>query len=305
MNSGGNTGMKLRTFRRHLREGVKNIGRNGWMTFASVSAVAVTLFLLGVFLILAMNVDHFMARVESQVEIKVYLAPNAKPEQVKAVETALRNLSGIKSIVYVSKAQGMEELKKRLGDKAELLEGLEKENPLPDRFDVKTYDPHQTPQVAEKIRQIPHVADVQYGKGWVEKLFDFTRMVRNVGLVFVVGLAFTAMFLIANTIKITIFARRREIEIMKLVGATNWFIRWPFFIEGMLLGLLGALLPIAVLWLGYHALLDVVRQDLSLFFIDLLPVTPLMTQVSLLLVAIGMLIGMWGSLISMRRFLKV
>ncbi|HEY8342624.1 MAG TPA: permease-like cell division protein FtsX [Calditerricola sp.] len=297
--------MKLRTFRRHLREGVKNIGRNGWMTFASVSAVAVTLFLLGVFLILAMNVDHFMARVESQVEIKVYLAPDAKPEQVKAVETALRNLPGIKSVVYVSKDQGMQELKERLGDKAELLEGLEKENPLPDRFDIKTYDPHQTPQVAEKIRQISHVAEVQYGKGWVEKLFAFTRMVRNVGLVFVVGLAFTAMFLIANTIKITIFARRREIEIMKLVGATNWFIRWPFFIEGMLLGLLGALFPIAVLWLGYRALFDVVRQDLSLFFLDLLPVTPLMTQVSFLLVAIGMLIGMWGSLISMRRFLKV
>ncbi|MCG0314065.1 MAG: permease-like cell division protein FtsX, partial [Calditerricola sp.] len=257
------------------------------------------------FIILAMNVNHFMAHVESQVEIKVYLTPDAKPEQVKAVETALRNQSGIKSVVYVSKDQGMEELKRRLGDKAELLEGLEKQNPLQDRFDVKTYDPHQTPQVAEKIRQIPHVDEVQYGKGWVEKFFDFTRMVRNVGLVFIVGLAFTAMFLISNTIKITIFARRREIEVMKLVGATNWFIRWPFFIEGMLLGFLGALLPIAVLWVGYHALLDMVRQDLSLFFLDLLPVTPLMAQVSLLLVAIGMLIGMWGSLISMRRFLKV
>jgi cell division transport system permease protein len=142
---------------------------------------------------------------------------------------------------------------------------------------------------------------VDYAKQTVEKLFQVTKVVRNVGVVFIFGLMFTAMFLISNTIKITIFARRREIEIMKLVGATNWFIRWPFLVEGVLMGVIGAIIPIVLIAIGYYY---VVHAE-SLYIFRLLSFHPLIFNVSAVMLMIGALIGMWGSVISMRRFLRV
>lgn len=192
-----------------------------------------------------------------------------------------------------------------MGEKGYLLDGMEKENPFPDSFVVKTKQPQDTAEVAQAIKKIPSITDVNYGEGTVEKLFVTTRTVRDIGIVFIVGLAFTAMFLIANTIKLTIVARRREIEIMKLVGATNWFIRWPFFVEGLMMGMVGALIPILILGFGYHYLLSLVTNGSVIPFFKLLPLFPLGYQVALLLLAIGAFIGIWGSMVSVRRFLRV
>jgi len=159
--------------------------------------------------------------------------------------------------------------------------------------------------VAERIKNLPYVESVNYAKDMIKKLFTITTMVRNIGVAFIVALAFTAMFLIANTIKLTIVARRREIEIMKLVGATNSFIRWPFFIEGLLMGSLGSVVPIILLLVGYHYLIELVQVDLNLYFLDLLPLNPLAWQLALLLMGIGAFIGVWGSMMSVHRFLKV
>lgn len=146
---------------------------------------------------------------------------------------------------------------------------------------------------------------VNYAEQTTKKLFAITDVVRLVIIAFIIALAFTAMFLIANTIKLTIVARRHEIEIMKLVGATNGFIRWPFFVEGALMGILGALLPIAILTFGYAYLTDFVEQQLALYFLNLLPMYPLALQISLILLGIGAFIGVWGSLMSVRRFLRI
>ena len=302
----GNTAMKIRTLGRHVREGVKNLGRNGWMSFASISAVTITLLILGVFLVLAMNVNFFAQSVEEQVEIRVFLDVLATEEDAQQVEENIKAIPEVSEVTFIPKDEGLKQFKESLGEKAYLFEGLEEDNPLPDAFVVKTTDPKQTSAVAAQIKNFQFVNSLNYGEGTVEKLFAWTGAVRNVGIIFIVGLGFTAMFLIANTIKLTIVARRREIEIMKLVGATNWFIRWPFFVEGLLMGIAGALIPTILLTVGYYYLLDAIHSsfEASQLF-NLLPLFPLMYQVALALLAIGAFIGIWGSLVSVRRFLRV
>lgn len=298
--------MKIRTLGRHVREGVKNLGRNGWMSFASISAVTITLFILGVFLILAMNVNYFAQTVEKQVEIRVFLDVLATKENVAQVEQNIKAIPKVDTVTFIPKDEGLKQFKESLGEKAYLFEGLEKDNPLPDTFVVKTKDPKDTSVVAAQIKKLEYVKSLNYGEGTVEKLFAWTGAIRNVGIAFIIGLGFTAMFLIANTIKLTIVARRREIEIMKLVGATNWFIRWPFFVEGLLMGVIGALIPTAMLTLGYYYLLDGIQSSFEAAqLFKLLPLFPLVYQVALALIAIGAFIGIWGSLVSVRRFLRV
>lgn len=297
--------MKSSTLTRHLREGFKNLSRNGWMTFASVSAVTITLLILGVFLMLAMNIQHLVQTVEKQVEIRVSLDVTADQATVQKVEGALAKLPEAAEVKFVPKAEGLQNLKKSFGERGTLFNGLEKENPLPDSFIVKAKTPQQTGALAKKIQAVDGVKKVNYAEQTTQKLFAITDVIRFVIVAFIIALAFTAMFLIANTIKLTIVARRREIEIMKLVGATNGFIRWPFFIEGALMGVLGAILPIVILTAGYGYLIDFVEQQLALYFLDLLPVYPLAFQVSLILLGIGAFIGIWGSLMSVRRFLRI
>ncbi|MFC8685161.1 permease-like cell division protein FtsX [Brevibacillus porteri] len=298
--------MKIRTLGRHVREGVKNLGRNGWMSFASISAVTITLFILGVFLVLAMNVNYFAQSVEKQVEIRVFMDLLATKENITQVENNIKTLSQVESVKFIPKDEGLKQFKESLGEKAYLFEGLEESNPLPDAFVVKTKQPQDTATVAAQIKSFQYVKSLTYGEGTVDKLFSLTEAVRNVGIIFIIGLGFTAMFLIANTIKLTIVARRREIEIMKLVGATNWFIRWPFFVEGLLMGVAGALIPTIMLTVGYYYLLDAIHSsfEASQLF-KLLPLFPLVYQVALALLAIGAFIGIWGSLVSVRRFLRV
>lgn len=287
--------------------------RNGWMSFASASSIAISLFILGVFVLLALNVNNLADQVESEVEIRVHLEVNTSPEQVQTMQNRIGSISEVNRVTFVSKEEGLEMMKEKFGeDGRELLEGYEgDENPLPDSFTVKVDDPTNVAEVAEQIKQLdegretPVIFRVSYGEGYVETLFAITSAVRNVGLVLVVGLAFTAMFLISNTIKLTILARRREIAIMKLVGATNNFIRWPFFIEGALLGIVGSIIPLAILLYGYSSLIDKFRFEMGLMLIQLMSMEEIGVRLAVLLLSIGIIIGIWGSTISVRKFLKV
>ncbi|WP_410984213.1 permease-like cell division protein FtsX [Bacillus cereus] len=297
--------MKNKTLSRHLREGVKNLSRNGWMTFASVSAVTVTLLLVGVFLTAIMNMNHFATKVEQDVEIRVHIDPAAKEEDQKKLDKDLSKIAKVDSVKYSSKEEELKRLIKSLGDSGKTFELFEQDNPLKNVFIVKAKEPTDTATIAKKIEKMQFVSTVQYGKGQVEKLFDTVNTGRNIGILLIAGLLFTAMFLISNTIKITIYARSTEIEIMKLVGATNWFIRWPFLLEGLFLGVLGSILPIIVILSTYNSLQSMFNQKLGGTIFELLPYSPFVFQLSGLLVLIGALIGMWGSVMSIRRFLKV
>lgn len=304
MSNGGNTVMKTRTIGRHLRESFKSLRRNGWMTFASISAVTVTLLLVGVFLVIMMNMNKFATDIENDVEIRVHIELTANQDEQKDLEKNIKKISQIESVEYSSKEDELNHLIQTMGKEWTLIG--DDENPLHDVFIVKTKTPSETPVVAQKIRALEYVHSAEYGEKKVENLFSLLRTSRNVGVVLVIGLLFTAMFLISNTIKITIFARRREIEIMKLVGATNWFIRWPFVFEGIWLGLLGAIIPIAAIATAYNYAYDFLSKRIpNDYFMSPLEYTPFVYQVSLLLLLIGVIIGAWGSFISVRRFLKV
>lgn len=304
--------MKFSTLARHFREGFRSLIRNGWMTFASVGAIAISLLILGIFLLLALNVNYIASQIESDVEIRVFLEVNTPETQVELLQNAIGRVGNVKKVTFVSKEEGLELLREKLGtENRGVLEGLDQENPLPDSFTIEVIDPLQVAQVAAEInalnagREPPPIYKVDYGSGTVEKLFSITRMVRNVGLVLVAGLAFTAMFLIANTIKLTILARRKEISIMKLVGATNGFIRWPFFIEGALLGIIGSIIPVGLLLYGYYELMNITRTELGLMLIELLPLEEVAMVIAGLLIGLGVVIGIWGSTLSIRKFLKV
>ncbi|MBY0123432.1 permease-like cell division protein FtsX [Bacillus sp. S/N-304-OC-R1] len=297
--------MKARTLRRHLRESFKSLARNGWMTFASASAVTVTLILVGVFFVIMMNLNKVATDLEAQVEIRVHIDVAASKEDQKILGQKIEKIPEVKSVKYSPKDQELNNLIKSFGDEGEAYKLFEQDNPLNDVFVVKTVKPEDTMMVAKKIEKMEYASKVKYGQGKIEKLFSIIKTSRNVGIVLIIGLLFTAMFLISNTIKITIVARRREIEIMRLVGATNAFIRWPFFLEGLWLGLLGSFLPIALVATSYYYLYDLLQPKLSGNFIELLHVNPFIYQISGLLLLMGALIGIWGSMMSVRKFLKV
>jgi cell division transport system permease protein len=298
-------GMKPRTIARHIREGVKNIFRNGWMTFASVSAVTVTLLLVGSFLAIMMNLNEFANSIESDVEISVHIQLGATDAERTELETRIKRIPEVETIIFSSKDTQLQELIESMGEEGESFALFEQDNPLNDVFVVKTKVPTDVVKVATQIEGFTHAEKVLYGKGTVEKLFKGLGIARNIGIGIIVGLLFTAMFLISNTIKITIIARRKEIEIMKLVGATNGFIRWPFFIEGLLLGVIGAILPILMTVFSYNYIYEIASPKLEDTFFTLLPVTPFIFQLSGVLLSIGVFIGIWGSLLSVRKFLKV
>ncbi|WP_028593767.1 permease-like cell division protein FtsX [Paenibacillus assamensis] len=305
--------MTLNTISRHLREGSKSIVRNGWMSVASISSIVISLFILGVFILLSFNLNHLMSQVDSKITISVYLKVGTSKEQVDLLETDIGNMSEVSQVTLIPKAEGLKILEKKLGDKGkDLVKGYTPEtNPLPDSFTVEVYKPETVPMVAKKIQALNEtnkdkpIDIVNYGQGHVEKLFKLTEMIRNFGLILVIGLGFTAMFLIANTIKITIMARQREISIMKMVGATNSFIRWPFFVEGALIGLIGSVVTIAILFLAYNQLFALTANTMGIQFIDMLPLSDIWVFAFGSLLALGILIGVWGSTISIRKFLKV
>jgi cell division transport system permease protein len=305
--------MKISTFSRHLREGTRNVVRNGWMTFASISSIAISLFILGIFVLITLNVNDIASQIEDQVEINVYLEVNTPQDQITELQTQIQGIQGVKTIKFVSKEEGLVYLRQKLGESGKaLLDGFEGENnPLNDAFTVEVDDPRNVAVVADQISALNTGKDpkpiykVNYGKGTVEALFKVTQIVRWVGFGIVILLSFTAVFLIANTIKITILARRKEISIMKMVGATNSFIRWPFFIEGALLGFVGSLIPALIILGGYWKLLNLSSLNLNLLMIELTPFEQIAPTMIALLLGIGIVIGVWGSLISVRKFLRV
>lgn len=303
--------MIFNSLTRHFREGSKSLLRNGWMSFASISSIVISLFILGVFMLLSLNVNEMTKQIDNKVQIRVFLNLDVTKEQKELLATDIGNMSEVSKVISISKEEGMKMLQENLGeDGKELLNGYTKEtNPLPDSFTVEVYDPSTIGMVAKKISAINETNKakplwkVNYGKGTVDTLLKVTATVRNFGLIIVAGLAVTAMFLISNTIKVTIMARQRELGIMKLVGATNSFIRGPFFVEGALIGLLGSLLTVGILFYGYQQL--VTNFELGLQMVKLVPLQDAWLLVGGTLVALGILIGMWGSTISIRKFLKV
>ncbi|KUK09436.1 MAG: Cell division protein FtsX [Caldanaerobacter subterraneus] len=295
--------MLFRNFRYFIKEGFSNLARNRLMTVASVTSVMAALVILGMFLLIILNVNHMAYQVESQLELKAFLKDDLSGEQIQRIGEEIKGIDGVSSVVFESKEQALEKFKKQLGEKSYLLEGLEKDNPLPQSYIVKVKDANLIKDIADEIKGINGVDKVSYGQDVVEKLLGIIRIIRIVGLAIISILFVISIVIISNTIKLGVFARRREINIMKYIGATDWFIRWPFLIEGIVLGLLGALLSVGVLALMYGYTLDYVNSRLIVF--NLLPLSDVIKDMALYFALLGSLIGAIGSGLSIKRFLNV
>lgn len=298
--------MKVRTIKYFVKEGFGNVNRNRVMTAASISSVIAALLVIGIFFCLMINVNYLADNIESQVQMVVELDNDLSPSLIASTKKEVLSLDGVKDVVFVSKAQALEEMKKAMGASKDVLSGLETDNPLPDTFKVSLKDPRMAAAVALTLSSVDKVTKVTYGQDELNKILKLMYVLRMSSLIIIGVLTFIAVFIISNTIKLTVYARRKEIGIMKYVGATDTFVRAPFLVEGVIIGLLGGLISSGLLVLGYSKLDQFVKSQMfGLFKVSILPVGDMYTNLTLLLVTAGVVIGAIGSMISVRRFIKV
>ena len=296
--------MHIRDLLYFLGEAFKSILRNGWMSIASTAVVAITLFILGSFMVLSVNINLVTQDIKEQVQIALYIDETASEETRAELERLLISHPQLEQVRFISKEDALTRLKQQLGDRAYLLDGYEDlDNPLRDSFELRTIIPEDISDVAQEVSNYPGVGYLDYGSQVVDPLFQVTGLLRWIGLAFMAGLAVTAIFLIAHTIRLTVYIRRKEIMIMKYVGATDWFIRWPFIFEGLILGLSGALIPIFILFYSYQVA-DIWMQT-NIVFIALIPPHEIINEIIKILIPLGIALGVLGSFISVRRFLRV
>ncbi|MCD2257215.1 ABC transporter permease [Lactobacillus sp. CC-MHH1034] len=295
--------MRLYTSKRHIIDSFKSLKRNGWMSVASVSAVSVTLLLLGIFLALVLNVNKLSTEIENDVHVRVLIDRDTTTTQKEHLRTKLESMTNVAKVQYSSRNNELKRVVGHYGSSFRMFSG--DENPLNDVFIVSTQTPQATVRVARQANNLKYVDSASYGGRQANQLFKVMGSIRTWATAFTLLLLFVAIFLISNTIRITILSRQDEIGIMRLVGATKAYIRWPFLLEGAWTGLLGAILPIILIDLAYHWVYGVTRTSLTGFGYSLAAPTSFLWSINLLMVLVGVLIGSVGSIVSMRRFLKV
>lgn len=295
----------IKNLPKHFKTSLVNLWRNGAMTFSSIFAVTITLLLIGVISVLALNVQDISANIEEGVRIYVKLERSIDENAENEVGKQIKQLKGVASATYFSKDEELSKLIDKQGeDGKELFESYRDDNPLGAAYEVEAKDPTKLASLAKKIKDIPNVNSVNYGGDSTQSMVSTLNTIQTGGTVFIVGLAIVALFMISNTIKITITARSTEISIMRMVGASNWYIRIPFMLEGMLIGLFGAIIPILVLVYGYGALYNYTGGSLMSSMLVLKAPMPFIRDFSFVLAGLGAGVGLIGSFVSIRRFLK-
>lgn len=309
----------IRRFFRHLWESILSLKRNGWMTVAAISSVAITLTLVGVFTSVILNAAYLADGIKNNVRINVYLRVDSTDNQETVVipetgETApnenfqkiynqILKIKNVDKVKFSSKEEQLELLKQKMGDTWSIFDG--DANPLYDTYVVDTTKPDTVTSVAKRIEKIDGVAKVEYGGVNTKNLFKFANNIRIWGLAAAILLIFTAVFLISNTVRITIISRSREIQIMRLVGAKNSYIRGPFLLEGGWVGFLGTILPAVLIYFGYDTAYNAFNPRLVPQNLSMLDPTYFIPSMIGFLFLVGILIGSFGAVISMRRYLKI
>lgn len=296
--------MKINTFKHFVGDAGKNLKRNRTISTASIATVAATLFIVGVFLLTILNIQQLMKEVESKVEIKVVLKEGISIDDQNALESTLKATPGVVNVSYETKQQALENLRNQLGEKNKgLVEGLDKDNPMPNSYIVKVEKPQQVATVVESIKTAPGIDTIKDGREFVDKIISITNTIKWVGVGMFIILIGVSLFLIGNTIKLTVYARRREIGIMKFIGATNWFIRWPFILEGAFIGILGGILSAVILYFGYNFVYG--KMTTGLLLVQLITPGYVLSTMFLQFICGGIFIGVVGSIIAIRKFLSV
>ncbi|MBE3101660.1 MAG: ABC transporter permease [Firmicutes bacterium] len=302
--------MKLRTWKNIIEEGFKSIFRNRVMSLASISAITAALFVLGLVLAIILNFNSIIAGLESKIEISVFLEKETSLNEIQVMEQQISGWDGINSVDFISKEEALKTWREEWGDKSYLLNGYNADNnPLPDSFLIRVEKPEYVDDIVSKAENLTFAEKVQYSKDVVEIISSIAGTTRLIGLAIVIILIIMAMIIINNTIKITVFSRRKEINIMKYIGATDWYIRWPFLIEGLVLGMLGAIFGGGLTAGIYLLLLERTKgvgvQSSFLSMLKLLPLDSVIYPILILFFLVGSVVGVSASMLSIRRHLKV
>ena len=295
--------MKLSTSEYFIKEVYTSFKRNIWMTLASIFTVVLSLFILGFFSIVILNLNKMADTLESQIQISVYLKDDLSQEEIDETKETLSKIEGLQDIKFTTREEAMKNFKERLGDQQFLLDALDDTNPLPDSFSLTVTSPEQVKTIADTAAALDSVESASYSQDIINHLFNLTHLIRLIGVALIILLTGAAIFIISNTIRLTVFARRKEIAIMKYVGATDWFIRWPFLLEGICLGFIGGGLATIFLYIVYNQVTQEIYEAMAFF--PLIPQHPFIDYISLAILVAGIIIGALGSTISLKRFLKV
>lgn len=304
--------MKIRSIKYILKESFLNAYRNRLMSLASISVISAALMLFGVFYLILVNLNYNLDVLSQQPKMQVYCLPELTDEQVKAVETEISSNEYIESFTVVSKKEAFEQLKKYLESGksvdggANILQGYD-ESFLNVSYIIKVKDPENSELVAKELRTLAGVENVRYSQQTIDMITKTSNMVRIISMILIGVLLIISLFIISNTIKLTVFARRKEINIMKYIGATDWFIRWPFIYEGILIGIIGAIIAFVLVAYIYSLVEPMLSNDLVVFGNGFATVKfkSVWGMLALIYVGVSSVIGASGSVMSIRKHLHV
>lgn len=299
--------MKYNIFGYLIGEGFSNVFKNKKSTGASLMIMCATMIIFGIFLILGENINHIVQEVEDAQGIEVFINEDVTEEQEKELGDKIRTIDGVSTVEYKSKEQALEQMKEWLGDRQDLLAGYEENNIFPASYVVNLSDLEKTEEIQKEINTFDGVKKIQSKDETVATLINLANGIKLVTGVILILLIIISIFIISNTIKLTVHARRKEISIMKYVGATNGFIRWPFIVEGMIIGILASIISIVIVGGAYSVIAENIVNSDFMQIIDMSLVTfgEMFNSIIVVYMLLGIGIGALGSIISMRKYLKV
>ena len=298
--------MKFRVIKNMIKQGFQGMWRNRSMGLASITSISSVLMILGVVLIIVLSINNLVMDTKDKFdEIQIYIKDDVSDEKLTEIEDLITNNEGVLSVMYESKEQALENWKEDWDENAYHLDGIET-NPLPNSYIIRLKNLEYADSVVDSIKGMEGIEKIQYNKEITENLILVSNYIRLGGIIITGVLIFVSIFIISNTIKITVASRKREINIMKYVGATNDYIRGPFIIEGVLFGLIAALISIVIVYYGYGYFFDSIKETLfSMFTVVLAPPEDLFSDIAIIFISIGVGIGALGSLLSLKRYLNV
>lgn len=292
---------------KYLRYGMRDTMRSLWrhkgMVLVSVFTVATMLLVLGATTLLALNSEHAAAVMEDQLEIVVFLKSDLERETALALESKLQDITGFKQATFIPKEDALETMGDKFESTTSLSDALGGTNPLPDAYSIKLEQPEQIPTAVSYLEGLEEVELVRYGQDVVENMISLSGVLEVACIAVIIGMVIVALFLVNSTIRLTVSARSEEINIMKYVGATNFYVRVPFFLEGLVIGIVGAIIANIALYFGYHAVVDYMTTSVS--FVPMLDDNSILVRIMLILLISGTALGAIGSNFAVRKYLKV
>ncbi|HJC21001.1 MAG TPA: permease-like cell division protein FtsX [Candidatus Butyricicoccus avicola] len=296
--------MKKSSIGYFLKEGFRNIFLHGFMSFAAVSVIVVCLIITGTTALISYDINLNIVKLQNESEIIVYIEDTYTTEEARDMEDTILQVDNVATAEFEDKNQALEEYREELGDQADLLDGFdENNNPLRDAFHITMKDPSKVTATKAALESVEGIGNAVANEEVVARLIQIQRMFHAISVTLIVALGLISIFIIANTVKLAMLARRREISIQKMVGATNWFIRWPFVIEGLVLGLVAGGIAFGLEWALYDQLSDFILGNLPQF--TMARFQELMFYVMGVFGGAGVIVGVCGSSLTIRRFMDV